>query len=643
LASYFASTYVYFYTTLSCQSDKSGESIVNKVNVKPQAIRILIFGHKEFSQLMTSVLPEFAEKAKFKLFDAIVGSVSEIDEHIRSFLPDVIVSAGSNAAYLKSALDLPVVSLDCSVTDIISAVQRAAQVSRNIVLINFAEASPVVPILEAALNVTIQEEIYTTPEQARELFQLTRQQPNIAYVGASLVCGLATQHGLPSFLLYSAESCRKTIVSAIQVVNQQIVSNQGAALTNWLLKQSKTPIFMTDKEGQSIIFNQAARQELGVDNNNCSDLENLIYSEEIMRPTDGECCIQGVDWWFHQDCVITQGKPLYIYQLYRKKPKPEKVKPTSRHQLVFESSAIKKVMQQVRAFSSSPSNVLIYGESGTGKELIARAVHETSPFSEGNFVALNCSSIPTELFEGELFGHRDGAFTGAKRGGRKGLIEEAQDGVLFLDEISELALDQQSKLLRFLQERHYRPIGSNVEKPAYLKVITASNKELKQLVVEGKFRADLFFRINVFNIHIPPLRERPEDISSIAIQKISRFITSYQSQFSVTEILSETLEILVSYSWPGNVRELENVLERVVASMQMADDLTKIKEILRDISPELFLKTTFDIEQTLVRTKELELVVDAMHKFNGDKQQVAHYLGLSQTTLWRRLKHINLK
>ena len=341
--------------------------------------------------------------------------------------------------------------------------------------------------------------------------------------------------------------------------------------------------------------------------------------------------------------MITQGKPLYIYQLYRKKPKPEKVKPTSRHQLVFESSAIKKVMQQVRAFSSSPSNVLIYGESGTGKELIARAVHETSPFSEGNFVALNCSSIPTELFEGELFGHRDGAFTGAKRGGRKGLIEEAQDGVLFLDEISELALDQQSKLLRFLQERHYRPIGSNVEKPAYLKVITASNKELKQLVVEGKFRADLFFRINVFNIHIPPLRERPEDISSIAIQKISRFITSYQSQFSVTEILSETLEILVSYSWPGNVRELENVLERVVASMQMADDLTKIKEILRDISPELFLKTTFDIEQTLVRTKELELVVDAMHKFNGDKQQVAHYLGLSQTTLWRRLKHINLK
>ena len=592
---------------------------------------------------MTSVLPEFGEYAKFKLFDAIVGSVSEIDEHIKSFLPDVIVSAGANAAYLKSALDLPVVSLDCSVTDIISAVQRAAQVSRNIVLINFSEASPVVPILEAALNVTIQEEIYTTPEQARELFQLTRQQPNIAYVGASLVCGLATQHSIPSFLLYSAESCRKTIAAAIQIANEQLTTNQSAALTNWLLKQSKTPIFMTDEEGQSIIFNHAARRDLGVDNDNCSDLENLIHSEEIMRPTDGECRIQGIDWWFHQDCVMTQGQPLYIYQLYRKKPKPEKVKSTSRHQLVFESSSVEKVMQQVKVFSSSPSNVLIYGESGTGKELIARAVHEASPFSEGNFVALNCSSIPTELFEGELFGHRDGAFTGAKRGGRKGLIEEAQDGVLFLDEISELALDQQSKLLRFLQERHYRPLGSNEEKLAYLKVVAASNKELKPLVLEGKFREDLFFRLNVFNIHIPPLRDRPEDISSIAEQKLSRFIMSYQSQFTVDEILSEILDSLVSYSWPGNVRELENVLERVIASTQMAEDLTKIKHILREISPELFLDATFNSNQALVRKKELELVIDAMHRFDGDKQQVADYLGLSQTTLWRRLKHINLK
>tara|TARA_B100000809_G_C15140466_1_gene532988 strand:+ start:1274 stop:3124 length:1851 start_codon:yes stop_codon:yes gene_type:complete len=614
---------------------------VSILNVKPQQVRVLIFGHKEFSQLMTSVLPEFSDKATFKILDTIVGNVSDINKYIDSFNPDVIVSAGANAAYLKSALDLPVISLDCTVNDIILAVTRAAQVAKNIVMINFAEQSPVVPLLASALNVSIQEKIYTTPAQARELFQLTRQQENIAYVGASLVCGLANQHSIPSFLLYSAESCRETIACAIKAANEHIESNQSSALTDWLLKQSKTPIFMTDEKGVSITFNQAAIKDLGVDLEHCNDLESLIHPEESSRPTDGECCIEGVDWWFHQDCVRVKNTPLYIYQLYRKKLKPKKNSQSLQHKLVYQSPAIAKVMAQVKSYSSSPSNVLIYGESGTGKELIARAVHQHSPYADGSFVALNCSAIPTDLFEGELFGYRDGAFTGSKRGGRKGLIEEAQHGVLFLDEISELALDQQSKLLRFLQERHYRPLGTNQEKPADLKVVAASNKELKSLVKEGKFREDLFFRLNVFNIHIPPLHLRPEDILSIAEQKLLRFVESYQLEFSATQILSHISRVLANYSWPGNVRELENILERIVASLKTNKRIDNIDEVLQDISPELFQEAKFGSQQGLVRTKELELVVDAMNRFDGDKQRVATYLGLSQTTLWRRLKLIN--
>lgn len=611
------------------------------LNVKPQQVRVLIFGHKEFSQLMTSVLPEFSDKAIFKILDTIVGNVSDINQYIDSFNPDVIVSAGANAAYLKSALDFPVISLDCTDNDIILAVTRAAQVAQNIVMINFAQSSPVIPLLESALNVSIQEKIYTTPAQARELFQLTRQQENIAYVGASLVCGLANQHAIPAFLLYSAESCRETIACAIKAADKHIESSQTSALTDWLLKQSKTPIFMTDEKGVSVTFNQAAIKELGVDPEHYIDLENLIHPEESSRPTDGECCIQGVDWWYHQDCVMVKNTPFYIYQLYQKKRRSKNVSHSQRHKLVYKSPAIEKVMAQVKSFSSSPSNVLIYGESGTGKELIARAVHQHSPYAEGSFVALNCSAVPTELFEGELFGHRDGAFTGSKRGGRKGLIEEAQHGVLFLDEVSELALDQQSKLLRFLQERHYRPLGTNQEIPADLKLVAASNKELKSLVEEGKFREDLFFRLNVFNIHIPPLHLRPEDILSIAEQKLSRFIESYQLEFSTTQILPRIIDILANYSWPGNVRELENVLERVVASLKSIKNIDLIEGILRDISPELFQEATFDSKQGLVRTKELELVADAMNRFGGDKQRVATYLGLSQTTLWRRLKRIN--
>ncbi len=604
-------------------------------------VRVLVFGHKEFSQLMTSVMPEFTEKAHFRILDTIVGSVKEIEQHITDFKPDVIVSAGANAAYLKSALDIPVLSLDSTPGDIISAVKRAAQISDNIVLINFAESSPVVPLLESALNVSIQEEIYTTSDQAREIFQLTRQLKNVVYVGASLVCGLAAQQEIPAFLLYSAQSCRKTLANAISAGRNHLQTQQRTALTDWLVYQSKTPIFMTDEQGDSVIFNQAAFDELGVDSESHIELESFIHSDEHQRPTDGECQIHGTDWWFHQDCVMAKGNPSYVYQFYRKKPKTEKQLVTNRHNLVYSSPALVEVVNQVKSFSTSPSNVLIFGESGTGKELIARAVHQHSPYCEGRFVPLNCSAIPTELFEGELFGYRDGAFTGSKRGGRKGLIEEAQNGVLFLDEISELALDQQSKLLRFMQERHYRPLGSNEEKPVNLKLVAATNKPLRELVEAGFFREDLFFRLNVFNIHIPALRERPEDIKRISEQKLAEFIISYKLPFSVDDILPHVMSTLVDYAWPGNVRELENVLERLVAYLYTANSTNNIQQVLHHIAPEMLQHENFDPDNGLVKAKELELVVEAMTRFNGDKRRAAAYLGLSQTTLWRRLKRIN--
>lgn len=607
----------------------------------PERVRILVFGHKEFSQLMTSVMPEFSDKAHFHIIDTIVGSVNEVEKHIEAFKPDAIVSAGGNAAYLKSTLEIPVLSLDISAGDIISAVTKASRISNQIVLINFAEASPVVPILEKALSISIQEEIYTTSDQARELFQLTRQQNDIAYIGASLVCGLAAQNNIPAFLIYSAQSCIKTLTDAISAARQHILTQQESALTDWIIHQSKTPIFMTDEQGGFVVFNNAAHKDLGMNADNYAELNSFINPDDQQRPTDGECQIQGTEWWFHQDCVVAKGIPSYVYQLYRKKPKNEKVIPSNRHNLVYSSPALSHVIQQVKSFSTSPSNILIYGASGTGKELIARAVHQHSPYSNGKFVALNCSAIPTELFEGELFGYRDGAFTGSKRGGRKGLIEEAQNGVLFLDEISELALDQQAKLLRFIQERHYRPLGSNEERPVNLKLVAASNKPLRELVEEGLFREDLFFRLNVFNIHIPTLRERPEDIVSISEQKLASFISSYGLTLSVDDILPPITKSLCDYAWPGNVRELENVLERLVAYLQMPDNDLDITLILQQVAPEILVKETFDSDNGLVKNTELELVAEAMTRFNGDKRRVATYLGLSQTTLWRRLKQIN--
>lgn len=606
-------------------------------------VKVMIFGHKEFSQLVSSVIPEYSDKAQFKIIDAIVGSAAEIQQHINQFNPEVVVSGGVNASYLNSMLDIPVASLDVTESDIIEAVSRAAQVAPKIVLFNFKRTSAVIPLLESSLGITIQEVLYSRPDEARESFHIVSKQKDIAIVGASLVCGLAAQNNVLSFMFYSPESCRNTLREAIELGKANRASKTESALTNWLLNQSKTPIIMTDTDGDSVTLNEAARRELDLSLDYEIDLAELIHPEDAVRPTDGECQINGNDWWFHQDKVDTQNQPMHVYQLYRKKldAKPADKSKHRDHKLTFESSSLAQVMTHVKSFSTSPSNVLINGESGTGKELVARAIYEASPYSKGKFVALNCSAIPTELFEGELFGHRDGAFTGSKRGGRKGLIEEAQNGVLFLDEISELAMDQQAKLLRFLQERQYRPLGSNEEKPVVLKLVAASNKSLKSLVDKGLFREDLFFRLNVFNIHIPPLRMRPEDILCIAESKLQMFLETYQLNISVTDILAQITTALTNYSWPGNVRELENVLERIVACLHMDNDLTNLDSGLRQIAPELFVEARLDGEAGLVRSKELELVADAMHKFAGDKQKAAEYLGMSQTTLWRRLKRIH--
>jgi propionate catabolism operon transcriptional regulator len=613
-------------------------------------LKILIFGHKEFSQLMASVLPEFAGQAEFKIFDAIVGSISEVQTLIDQYQPDVIVSAGSNAAYLKSSLDIPVLSLVSTDSDIINAVTRASKLSSNINLVNFGEPSSVVALLNSHLNIDLNEACYKTAEQAREIFNVlaanvNKDAPPI-FVGASLVCGLAAQRGFQSILIYSEASCIATLKQAIAAGQRARTQHIDKALTYWLINQSKTPIILTDPEGDSITLNKAAKVDLNLSLEFEMDLAEIIHPQDESRPNNGECTINNVDWYFHQDTVTYGQRTMFMYQLYRRKQTAlsqgsTPLKSDTKKPLVFASKVMHDLLDKVASFSNSPSNVLIFGESGTGKELIAREIHRNSQYADGRFVALNCSAIPTELFEGELFGYHDGAFTGSRRGGRKGLIEAAQNGVLFLDEISELAIDQQSKLLRFLQERSYRPLGSNKEKPVAIKLVAASNKSLKELVSQGLFREDLYFRLNVFNLDIPPLRMRSEDILKIAGVKLQYFLDSYVLDLDANEVLQSISTELSNYSWPGNVRELENIIERVVATLHMTPDLKTLPKTLRQIAPELFTEANLSASQGLVKHKELALVADAVNKFGGDKQKAAEYLGMSQTTLWRRLKTMN--
>ncbi|MDH5434400.1 MAG: sigma 54-interacting transcriptional regulator [Gammaproteobacteria bacterium] len=599
--------------------------------------KVLIIGYQEFSRLVSSNLAHFKDVADFKIVDIIIGSSTDVLKHIEEYQPDVVVSAGSNAAYLKSFLDIPVVSLEVSESDIAQSISKAAKISSDILLICFEKPQSILPHLEKSLGVKITCEAYHTPEEAREIFYLETNKSSKAIVGASFVCGLATKSGLKSFLYYSHDSTIKTIQSAIDIGRAYARSKYNNTLASWILNQSVSPVIIVH-ENELVSINSSAISAFELDGINDKDIVNLLNQNlnfDIFSHNGSHWKVS------RQKLALPDFNQSIIYQFFEisnsslQAPSTQSVK----YNMIYQSDIMANMMEKIKRFAISPSNVLITGESGTGKELAARTIHKQSPYAKGNFVAINCSAIPSELFEGELFGYVDGAYTGAKRGGRKGLIENASHGVLFLDEVSDLTLDQQAKLLRFIQERIIRPLGSNKEIPVDLKIVAATNVSLSDMVIEKKFREDLLFRLNIFSIELPPLRFRKEDIKAISLSKLQAFFQTYNLNLHIDTILNQLIPVFNEYAWPGNVRELENVLERLSAHLTNTTDENSVQDLIREIAPELFLMN--QNKGGSLQQKELNTIADAMKKFGNDKRKVADYLGISHTTLWRRLKQLN--
>jgi DNA-binding NtrC family response regulator len=303
-------------------------------------------------------------------------------------------------------------------------------------------------------------------------------------------------------------------------------------------------------------------------------------------------------------------------------------------QVIGDSSVIRRVNDLIQRVAKSDASVLIFGETGTGKELVARSLHKQS--GRGSFVAVNCASIPPNLLESELFGHTRGAFTDAKSA-RRGLFLEATGGTLFLDEIGEMPLEMQAKLLRVLQERVVRPVGSDTEHPFDARIITATHRDLEDDVAKRRFRQDLFYRINVVSIHVPPLRERGSDVLKLASHFLQK--TADRTGQSVRHLSPPVAERLLVYDWPGNVRELENCIERAVA-LSRFDELTleDLPERIRTYRPDRFVMTADDVEE-IISLDELErrYISRALKLLNGNKARAAQLLGVDRRTLYRRL------
>lgn len=309
--------------------------------------------------------------------------------------------------------------------------------------------------------------------------------------------------------------------------------------------------------------------------------------------------------------------------------------------IIGESPKIKEIKELIIKIANSQASVLLTGESGTGKEMFARAIHMCSKRKNKPFVAINCAALPQTLLESELFGYEKGAFTGALKQ-KKGKFEQANEGTIFLDEIGEMNIQTQSKLLRVLQEREYERVGGLETIKVDIRVITATNRDLEEAIKAGDFREDLYYRINVIPIHIPPLRERREDIPLLAEYFLKKFNVDYKKNIEL--ISMEVIDIFMEYDWPGNIRELKNVIERAVAITEPDVDILMPHHLRPQLICPKKEKDLLEIQDGLSLAEfEKYYIYNTLKKVNWNKSKAAQILGINRQTLYNKMKELSIE
>ncbi|MBK5426636.1 sigma-54-dependent Fis family transcriptional regulator [Bacillus sp. TH30] len=338
--------------------------------------------------------------------------------------------------------------------------------------------------------------------------------------------------------------------------------------------------------------------------------------------------------------VISYSRDLTeLYQLRQKveemdnqlKTYKKELRETYEHEgLIFKSIAMQKIIETIKKVSVVDSTVLVLGETGVGKSRLVRHLHEVSHRKNESFYEINCAALPTNLIESELFGYSGGSFTGANREGKKGLLESAHRGTLFLDEIGEMPLEIQAKLLQVLQEKTFRPIGGRELKKVDVRIIAATNRDLSTMVKQGKFRKDLYYRLNVIPISIPPLRERTEDILPLIYHYLQHFNKKYGRD---VKLAPSTLQMFVGYPWEGNNREIENVIERIVIT---ADDFVTVEDLPLSMQ-EATVEQSGQSLYRMLEEVERNIILKA-YKTYGSSYKVAEFLQISQSAATRKIK-----
>lgn len=555
--------------------------------------RLCFLSYREIRQRARPIVEAYRDRALIEVVDgSFEQTLSLARERLARGSVDAFVSAGSNASLLRRHLQAPVATIQLGGFDILQALIEARQLSQRVGIVMYGETIPELESVKTLLNIEIHQHAYQTPTDVRDCMVRLQAQGVEVVVGSSLVVELARQAGLTGILAYSLASIRQGFEDALELARVARLEAERYAQLDGVLRHLQDAVLAVDPAGRVTAVNPAMlavlqRPQAAVLGQTLSQLSPELSLDSTLRSGEEErgavLRLGGRDWLVHRSPILAQdavaGAALTLYDASNIHEGDNRLRMQQRQNqrgardrfadLGGASPAWLAALDEARRYAATALSVLLQGETGTGKELVAQAIHHASARAHRPFVAVNCSAFAEGLLESELFGHEEGAFTGARRGGRRGLFEAAHTGTLFLDEIGDMPLALQTRLLRVLQEREIYRLGASNPLPVDVRVIAATHQPLAQRVQQGLFREDLFYRLNALSLQLPPLRERQGDIGVLAQQLLTarlRALSLPASRAHTQALLAPLQAALEAHPWPGNVRELENVMDRLAVS-----------------------------------------------------------------------------
>ncbi|MND51862.1 Propionate catabolism operon regulatory protein [compost metagenome] len=629
-------------------------------------------GPSRMARIVQQVVPDYANRAKVEIVETTVTSLLAAGKELEGREDvDIVICSGATADYLRRHISTSILSIRMGEYDLIRALDLARARATKVGIVSFQHPHPELEAMASLFTVDIRQATYTSFEEARQQIRRLVDDGFRVIVGSSTAVEVAEEAGVQGVLALNADAVRRTLDDALAICRSRSQAQVQQQRLNAVLRNLTDGVIAIDAAGLVQSLNPRMANLVGISGDWARDrpideiLPGLDISAVLGSGEGEESRILKVGsrtLAINVAPIIENGKPdgavitcqeanaiQRADRRIRSQVRPRQF--TARYrfeQILGATPAFRDMLGLAQRYAQTDSTVLITGESGTGKELLAQSLHNASPRQAGPFVAINCAAFPETLLESELFGYEEGAFTGSRKGGKVGLIESAHTGTLFLDEIGDMPVSLQTRLLRVLQEREVLRLGASEPTPVDIRVIAATHCDLRARIGDGRFREDLYYRLNILRLVVPPLRERIPDIPLLANAILQKLPRPADPAGLDQHLLQRLMPHLLEHRWPGNIRELENLVERAALSARMLDGGAS-EGALHTLFPELFEGRADDAQPTgaalpaqdlrsFGKAREVAHVRQVLEACDGDMDEAARRLGISRTTLWRRLR-----